>query len=81
MIKIGQIVDDQRCQDVLKFFNERATLISDKDFIEFSTDTEDALSVDSTDGSINNLVLFDDVMLDRTANPARIFSRGRHIKY
>ncbi|KAL3890573.1 hypothetical protein ACJMK2_002855, partial [Sinanodonta woodiana] len=35
-----------------------------------------APSVD--DQRVNNLVVYDDVMLDNQKNPARIFSRGRH---
>ncbi len=45
---------------------------------DFITDIDEAPSVDDLDGFINNLVVYDDVMLDKQSNPARIFSRGRH---
>ncbi len=38
----------------------------------------EAPSVDDLNGFISNLVVYDDVMLDKQSNPARIFSRGRH---
>ena len=75
---VAPSVDDQRCYEVLKDFNENASEIKGENVIEFITDINDAPSVDDLDGSINNLVVSDDVMLDNKKNPARIFSRGRH---
>jgi len=76
---VAPSVDDQRCYEVLKDFNENAkSLNEDSDVIDFITDIDEAPSVDDLDGRINNLVVYDDVMLDKQSNPARIFSRGRH---
>ena len=75
---IAPSVDDQRCYKVLKDFNENASEIAGDDVVEFITDIDEAPSVEDIDGSINNLVVYDDVMLDNQKNPARIFSRGRH---
>jgi hypothetical protein len=58
--------------------NEKALEEKGENVIEFITDIDDAPSVEELDGSINNLVVYDDVMLDNQKNPARIFSRGRH---
>ena len=78
MYLVAPSVDDQRCYEVLKEFNENARLLSGDDIIDFITDIDEAPSVDDLDGFINNLVVYDDVMLDKQTNPARIFSRGRH---
>ena len=75
---IAPSVDDQRCYQVLKDFNERIVEITGENGIEFITDMDEAPSVDDLDREINNLVVYDDVMLDKQTNPARIFSRGRH---
>jgi hypothetical protein len=76
---VAPSVDDQRCYDVLKDFNENAKLLDeDGNDIGFITDIDDAPSVDDLDGCINNLVVYDDVMLDKQLNPARISSQGRH---
>ncbi len=75
---VAPSVDDQRCYEVLKDFNENASEIKGESVIDFITDIDDAPSVDDLDGDINNLVVYDDVMLDNQKNPARIFSRGRH---
>jgi hypothetical protein len=75
---IAPSVDDQKCYEVLKDFNENASEIAGEDVIEFITDIDEAPSVEDLDGSINNMVVYDDVMLDKQKNPARIFSRGRH---
>ena len=57
-------VDDQRCYEVLKDFNENTSKIAGEGIIEFITDINDAPSVEDLDGSVNNLVVYDDVMLD-----------------
>ena len=75
---VAPSVDDQHCYQVLKDFNERAKEIADNDVVEFITDIEESPAVEDLDGDINNMVVFDDVMLDKQKNPARIFSRGRH---
>jgi len=75
---VAPSVDDQRCYEVLKDYNDNATDIKGENVIEFITDIEEAPSVEDLDGDINNLVVYDDVMLDKQKNPARIFSRGRH---
>ena len=75
---VAPSVDDQRCYEVLKDFNENASEIAGESIIEFITDINEAPSIDDIDGSVNNLVVYDDVMLDNQKNPARIFSRGRH---
>ncbi len=77
---IAPSVDDQHCYEVLKDFNEKAKSVNKDgdDIIDFITDIDEAPSVDELDGFINNLVVYDDVMLDKQSNPARIFSRGRH---
>ena len=63
---------------MLKDLNENASEIAGEGIIEFITDIDEAPSVEDLDGSINNLVVYDDVMLDKQKKPARIFSRGRH---
>ena len=63
---------------MLKDFTEKVKSEIDEDIIEFITDIEEAQSIDDINGSINNLVVYDDIMLDNQKNPARIFSRGRH---
>ncbi len=73
---VAPSVDDQRCYEVLKDFNQNAKLLDKNDIIDFITDIDEAPSVDDLDGFINNLVVYDDVMLDKQSNPARIFSRG-----
>jgi hypothetical protein len=78
---VAPSVEDQRCYEVLKAFNENASEIAEENVIEFITDITEAPSIDEIDGSINNLVVYDDVMLDNHKNPARIFSRGRHKKH
>ena len=75
---VAPSVDDQRCYEVLKDFNENAATIAGENVIEFITDIDEAPSIDDIDGGVNNLVVYDDVMLDNQKNPARIFSRGRH---
>ena len=75
---IAPSVDDQRCYQVLKDFNERILEITGENGIEFITDIDEAPSLDDLDREIRNLVVYDDVMLDKQKNPARIFSRGRH---
>jgi len=80
---VAPSVDDQRCYNVLKDFNENAKhakLLDEdgNDISDFVTNIDDASSVDDLDGCNNNLVVYDDVMLDKQSNPARIFSRGRH---
>ena len=75
---VAPSVDDQRCYEVLKDFNENASEIAGEGIIELITDIDEAPSVEDLDGSINYLVVYDDVMLDNQKNPARIFSRGRH---
>jgi DNA polymerase III delta prime subunit len=77
---IAPSVDDQRCYEVLKDFNENenASEIKGENIIEFITDIDDAPSVGDLDADINNVVAYDDVMLDNKKNPARIFSRGRN---
>ena len=71
-------VDDQRWYKVLKDFSENASEIKGENVIEFITDINDAPSVEDLDGSINNLVAYNDVMIDNKKNSARIFSRGWH---
>jgi hypothetical protein len=61
---VAPSVDDQRCYEVLKDFNENASEIKGENVIEFITDINDAPSVEDINGSINNSVLYDDVMLD-----------------
>ena len=48
----------------VKDFNENASEIKGENVIEFITDINDAPSIEDLDGSINNLVVYDDVMLD-----------------
>ena len=62
---IAPSVDDQRCYEVLKDFNENASEIKGENVIEFITDIDDAPSVEDLDGEINNLVVYDDLMLDK----------------
>ena len=54
---IAPAVDDQRCYQVLKDFNERILEITGKDGIEFITEINEAPSVEDLDSSINNLVV------------------------
>ena len=75
---VAPSVDDQRYYKVLKDFNERILEIKGEDGIDFITDISEAPQVDNLDASINNLIAYDDVMLDKQTNPAAIFSRGRH---
>jgi hypothetical protein len=75
---IAPSVDDQHCNQVLKDFNETASEITGCDVVEFITDINEAPHADDLDGSINNMIVYDDVMLDKQTNPAMIFSRGRH---
>ena len=75
---IAPSVNDQPCYQVLTDYNERAKEIAGEDVIEIITDIDEAPLVDDLDGDINNLVVYDDVMLDKQKNPAKIFSRGRH---
>ena len=58
---IAPNVDDQRCYEVLKDMNEKALKKKGENIIEFITDIDDAPSVEELDGSINNLVVYDDV--------------------
>ena len=62
---IAPSVDDQRCYEVLKDFNENASEFKGESVIEFITDIDDAPSVEDLDGDIKNLVVYDDVMLDK----------------
>ena len=64
--------------DVLKDFNETATKSAGYNVVEFITDINDAPSIEDLDVSIKNMIVYDDVMLDKQKNPALIFSRGRH---
>ena len=74
---IAPSVDDQRCYQVLKDFNERILEITGKDGIEFITEIDEAPSVEDLDRSVNNLVVYYDVMLDNKKE-TKLFSRGRH---
>jgi hypothetical protein len=49
---------------VLKDFSKEAKSEIHVDIIEFITDIEEAPIIDVIDGCINNLVAYDDVMLD-----------------
>ena len=60
---MGQVVFNCSFQ-VLKDFNERILEITGKDGIEFITEIDEAPSIEDLEGSINNLVVYDDVMLD-----------------
>ena len=75
---IAPSVDDQHCYQVLKDFNETATENAVYNVVEFITDINEAPHIDDLDASINNMIVYDDVMLDKQNNPALIFSRGRH---
>ena len=66
---IAPSVDDQRCYEVLKDFIENSSEITENNVIEFITDINDAPSIDDIDGGVNNLVVYDDVMLDNKKNP------------
>ena len=57
-------VDDQWFYKVLKDFSKEAKSEIHVDIIEFITDIEEAPIIDVIDGCINNLVAYDDVMLD-----------------
>jgi hypothetical protein len=70
---VAPSVDDQRCYEVLKDFNENASEITGENVIEFITDINDAPSVEDIDGSVNNLVVYDDVMLDNKKNLLEYF--------
>ena len=63
---------------MLKDFNETATENAGYDVVEFITDIDEALHIDDLDASINNMIVYNDVMLDKQKNPALIFSRGRN---
>jgi len=75
---IAPSVDDQHCYQVLKDYNENASEITGENVVDVITDIDEAPSVEDLDGRINNLVVYDDIMLDNKKNQARIFSRGRH---
>ncbi len=53
---VAPSVDDQRCYEVLKDFNQNAKLLDKNDIIDSITDIDEAPSVDELDGFINNLV-------------------------
>ena len=61
---VAPSVDEQRCYEDLKEFNEKAKSEIDENIIDFVTDIEEAPCIDDIDGSINNLVVYDDIMLD-----------------
>ena len=75
---IAPSVDDQHCYQVLKDYNETASEIAEDEVIKFIIDIDEAPSIEDIDGGIDNLVVYDDVMLDKQKNPAKMFSRGRH---
>ena len=75
---VAPSVDDQHCYQVLKDYNETASEIAGDDVVEFITDIEEAPHIDDLTDGINNMIVYDDVMLDKQKNPALIFSRGRH---
>ena len=77
---VAPSVDDQRCYEVLKDFNDNATEITENNVIEFITDINDAPSIDDIDGSVNNLVVYDDVMLDNKKTLLEYF-REEDIKH
>ena len=66
---IAPRVDSQRYYEVLKDFNDNASTITGESVIEFITDIDEAPSIDDIDGSVNNLVVYDDVMLDKQKKP------------
>ena len=51
---VAPSVDDQRCYQVLKDYNDNASEIKGENIIEFVTDIDDASSVEDLDGDINN---------------------------
>ena len=70
---IATSVDDQHCYQVLNDFNETVSENVGENAVEFITDIEEAPSVEDLDGRVNNLVVYDDVMLEKQKNPAKIF--------
>ena len=62
---VAPSVDDQHCYQVLKDYNERAKDIADDDVIEFITDIDESPAVEDLDESINNMIVYDDVMLEK----------------
>ena len=62
---VAPSVDDQHCYQVLKDYNENAKDIAGDDVIEFITDIDESPAVEDLDESINNMVVYDDVMLDK----------------
>ena len=69
----------QRCYKIFDDCNENARLLSEEsnDSIEFITDIDEAQSVNDLDGSIYNLAVYVDVIVDKKSNPARIYFWGR----
>ena len=70
---VAPSVDDQHCYQVLKDFNKTVLENVGENVVEFITVIEEAPSVEDLDGRVSNLVVYDDVMLDKQKNPARIF--------
>ena len=71
---VATSVDDQRCYEILKDFNENTILLSEGGDIILSLILMKR-SVDELYGCINNVVFYNDViMLDKQSNPTRIFS-------
>ena len=75
---VAPSVNDQHCYQVLKDFNETATENAGYVVVEFITYVDEAPHINDLDSSMANMVVYDDVMLDKQKNPALIFSRGRH---
>ena len=67
---IAPSVDDQHCYQILKEYNENASEIAEEEVIKFIIDIDEAPIIEDIDAGVSNLVVYDDVMLDKQKKPS-----------
>lgn len=71
-------IDQPQVQMLISFFNKIKEQTSE-DILYVSNDIEDVVSVDDVDSSLQNLIIFDDMILENNLNQVvNFFIRGRH---
>ena len=61
---VAPSVANQHCYQVLKDYDENASEIAEEEVIKFIIDIEEPTSIENIDAGVNNLVVYNDVILD-----------------